>query len=120
MQNLLAMACIGQSSLNPNASSQTIPTAQLNTASPLCMQMNGINFAKNSCMIKRSFVHCFVFCFIVCFFLGSVQDYAASMPQYTSSLYAPSLQNATLNTAVSLIAGKQVEGKYSFHIRISF
>lgn len=65
---------------------------------------------------------CSLFCFLFhcVFFLGSVQDYAASMPQYTSSLYAPSLQNATLNTAVSLIAGKQVEGKYSFHIRISF
>lgn len=38
MQNLLAMACMGQSPLSPSASSQPISTAQLGTAStPLCM-----------------------------------------------------------------------------------
>lgn len=38
MQSLLAMACMGQTSLNPTASSQTIPTAQLGpAATQLCM-----------------------------------------------------------------------------------
>lgn len=38
MQNLLAMACMGQSSLSPNASSQTISGAQMGTTTttPLC------------------------------------------------------------------------------------
>lgn len=36
MQNLLAMACMGQSSLNPTASSQTISTAPLSTTPSLC------------------------------------------------------------------------------------
>lgn len=39
MQNLLAMACMGQSSLSPTASSQTISGAQMGqtTTTPLCM-----------------------------------------------------------------------------------
>lgn len=38
MQSLLAMACMGQTSLNPTASSQTISNAQLGAAAatPLC------------------------------------------------------------------------------------
>ena len=38
MQNILAMACLGQSPLSPTASSQSLSAAQLGTAStPLCM-----------------------------------------------------------------------------------
>lgn len=42
MQNILAMACLGQSPLSPTASSQSLSTAaQLGTAStPLCMYIN--------------------------------------------------------------------------------
>lgn len=37
MQNLLAMACIGQSPLSPTASSQSLSGAQLGTTTtPLC------------------------------------------------------------------------------------
>lgn len=36
MQNLLAMACMGQSPLNPNASSQTISTTPLSSTTSLC------------------------------------------------------------------------------------
>lgn len=44
--------------------------------------------------------------------IGSVQEYAAAtMPQYGSGLYAPTLTGAsTLNSTASLVAGKQIEG----------
>lgn len=44
-------------------------------------------------------------------FIGSVQDYAAaSLPQYASGLYAPTLASNTLNATAALVAGKQIEG----------
>lgn len=99
MQNLLAMACIGQS-LNPTVSSQTLPTAQLNGASSLCKTL--LNFIKK-----------YRFSILFCIYTGSVQDYGASLPQYANGLYAPaSIASATLNTAASVVAGKQIEGYF--------
>lgn len=100
MQNILAMACLGQSPLSPTASSQSLSSAQLGTSStPLCMSLQSQDYNENVHQFYR--------------LSGSVQDYAAAaLPQYTSGLYAPSLTNAsTLNTTASLVAGKQIEGK---------
>lgn len=44
MQNLLAMACMGQSPLSPTASSQTLSSAQLGTTTtPLCKHYHQFN-----------------------------------------------------------------------------
>lgn len=111
MQNILAMACLGQSPLSPTASSQSLSAAQLGTAStPLCMHFV---FDRNATSLHWISVLMSILRFV--FFyktLGSVQDYsAAALPQYASGLYAPSLTPATtLNTTASLVAGKQIEG----------
>lgn len=105
MQNILAMACLGQSPLSPTASSQSLSTAQLGTNStPLCMFLN------NQKTMDNTYQHYQL--------LGSVQDYgAATLPQYTSGLYAPSLTQASaLNSTASLVAGKQIEGKIELFI----
>lgn len=72
---------------------------------------------------KSSFYHPFKLsrinkiCNHLIIFIGSVQDYStAALPQYTSGLYAPTLTTANaLNTTASLVAGKQIEGKYHLH-----
>lgn len=47
MQNLLAMACMGQSPLNPTASSQSLSSAQLGTTTtPLCKWSTYFYFAR--------------------------------------------------------------------------
>lgn len=104
MQNILAMACLGQSPLSPNASSQSLSAAQLGSAStPLCT-FNDRNQYKCVDRIEPNDIFYRI--------LGSVHDYnAAALPQYASGLYAPTLTTgSTLNTTASLVAGKQIEG----------
>lgn len=52
MQNLLAMACMGQSALSPTASSQSISGAQLGTSTPLCTLLS-ISLSPNTLIMFR-------------------------------------------------------------------
>lgn len=125
MQNLIAMACMGQSPLSPTASSQTLSSAQLGTAAtPLCMlSFFLIQYFFPIVKFKNLFYHLFKQSRIskisnhLIIFIGSVQDYTtAALPQYNSGLYAPTLTTANaLNTTASLVAGKQIEGKLRLH-----
>lgn len=55
MQNLLAMACMGQSPLSPTASSQTISSAQLGptTTTPLCKFFHSKMFSTQAPDLSR-------------------------------------------------------------------
>lgn len=39
-----------------------------------------------------------------------MHEYTTTIPQYASNIYAPSIANAAINSAVNLVAGKQIEG----------
>lgn len=110
MQNLLAMACMGQTHLNPAASSQTISSTQLSSTPSLC-KLLAIEFDGFRGISTRGF-------FRVCIFYstGPIHDYTATIPQYASNIYAPSIANAAISSAVNLVAGKQIEGKLSIFV----
>lgn len=61
MQNLLAMACMGQSPLSPTASSQTISSAQLGptTTTPLCKSYHSKIFSAQALDLSRIWLNMF-------------------------------------------------------------
>lgn len=45
----------------------------------------------------------------------------AALPQYTGGLYSPTpLTNNNLTATASIVAGKQIEGKFFFHLYFYF